>query len=83
MKKAPAVAIMAQLRQGRPMPEMQHAAHWRSKAEETRAITAGMQDPTAKTMMLHIASSYDRMAWHANAIAGTGLALGIRAAKPE
>jgi hypothetical protein len=76
------VAIMAPLRQGRPMPEMHGAAHWCSKAEQIRAIAAGMQDPPTKTTMLNIADSYDRMARHADAIAGAGPALG-RVVKPE
>ncbi len=64
------------------MPEMQDAAHWRSKGEELRAIAAGMQDLTAKTTMLDIADSYDRMARHADAIAEAERALG-RVVKPE
>lgn len=62
------------------MPEMQNAAHWRSKAEELRAVAAGMEDPTAKTPMLNIASSYDRMARLADAIAEWALG---RVVKPE
>jgi hypothetical protein len=58
------------------MPEMQDAAHWRSKAEELRAVAAGMQDPAAKKTMLDIADSYDRMAVHADAIAEAERALG-------
>ena len=50
------------------MLEVHDAAYWRSKAEETRAIAAGMQDPTAKTTMLNVADSYDRMARHVDAI---------------
>ncbi len=73
---------MATLRQCRPMLEVHDAAYWRSKAEETRAIAAGMQDPPTKTTMLNIADSYDRMARHADAIAEAERALG-RVVKPE
>jgi len=76
------VAVVAPSRHGRPMPEMHGAAHWRSKAEEARAIAAGMQDPAAKTTMLSIADSYDRMAHYTDAIAEAERVLG-RAAKPE
>jgi hypothetical protein len=69
-------AVVAPLRQGRPMPEMQDAAHWRSKGEELRAFAGGMQDPAAKKTMLDIADSYDRMAGHADAIAEAERALG-------
>ena len=78
----PAVAVVAPLRHGRPMLEMQDAAHWRSKGEEIRAIAAGMQDPASKTIMLDIADSYDRMAGHADAIAETERAL-ARVVKPD
>jgi hypothetical protein len=64
------------------MLEVHDAAYWRSKAEETRAIAAGMQDPTAKTTMLNVADSYDRMARHVDAIKEAERVLG-RAAKPE
>ena len=53
------------------MPEMQDAAHWRSKGEELRAVAAGMRDPVAKQTMLDIADSYDRMARHGDANAET------------
>ena len=72
----PVVAVVvALLQQGQPMPEMQDAAHWRSKAEELRGVAAGMQDPASKTMMLNIADTYDRMAGHADAIAEAERAL--------
>jgi hypothetical protein len=69
------IAVVAWLRHGRPMPEMRDAAHWRSKAEELRAVAAGMQDPTAKTTMQDIADSYDRMARHADANAAAAQVL--------
>jgi len=39
--------------------------HWRSRAEEARAIAAEMNDVEARAAMLRIADGYDRLAQHA------------------
>jgi hypothetical protein len=36
--------------------------HWRSRAEETRAIARDLDDPQAKWAMERIAEEYDRLA---------------------
>ncbi len=41
--------------------------HWRSRAEEARAIAGEMRDAQSKQMMLEIAVGYDRLAERAAA----------------
>jgi hypothetical protein len=36
--------------------------HWHERAEETRAMAAQMSDKKSKSMMLHIAESYEKLA---------------------
>jgi hypothetical protein len=36
--------------------------HWRERAEEARAMAAQISDQKAKSMMLHIAESYEKLA---------------------
>jgi hypothetical protein len=43
------------------------AAHWLRRAEEARRIADQLQDATAKTTMLDIARSYERLAALADA----------------
>ncbi len=40
------------------------AARLRIRAEEIRSAAEGMQSPPARTTMLHIADTYDRLAKH-------------------
>ena len=39
--------------------------HWRSRAEEARAIAGDLKDPETRRIMLEIAKGYDRLAEHA------------------
>jgi hypothetical protein len=39
--------------------------HWRSRAEEVRAVAEQLSDAEAKRTMLRIATDYDRLAEHA------------------
>ena len=39
--------------------------HWRSRAEEARAIAGDLKDPEPRRIMLEIAKGYDRLAEHA------------------
>jgi hypothetical protein len=41
--------------------------HWRSRAEEARAVAEQLSDPQAKGTMLLVAESYDQMAVHTEA----------------
>jgi hypothetical protein len=41
------------------------AEHWRSRAEEARALAELMGDPVAKETMLEIANQYERLAQRA------------------
>ncbi len=51
------------------MPSMRallnNPEHWRSRAEEARAIATELHDPEAKRMMLEIANGYDSLALRA------------------
>jgi len=38
------------------------AEHWRSRAEEVRAMAAKTSDPVVRTELLAIAESYERLA---------------------
>jgi hypothetical protein len=38
------------------------ADHWRRRAREARALAEHLEDPPAKTTMLEIAESYERLA---------------------
>jgi hypothetical protein len=39
--------------------------HWRSRAEEARAIASDLNDPETQRIMLEVAKGYDRLAEHA------------------
>jgi hypothetical protein len=40
----------------------ENPAHWRQRAEETRAIAADLTDPMGKQMLLGVALAYDSLA---------------------
>jgi hypothetical protein len=43
------------------------AKHWRERAEEARAMAEQMTDPAAKSAMLTVADSYEKLAERAEA----------------
>lgn len=44
------------------MPSGPSAAYWRDKAEESRAMAAGMNHGPARETMLRIAADYEKLA---------------------
>jgi hypothetical protein len=57
------------------MPTGPSAAYWRDKAEETRALAAGMSHQPARQTMLRIAADYEKMAEFAEKIEASGAAI--------
>jgi len=42
--------------------DFNNAEHWRSRAEEARAVATQMTDPYTKAVMLQIAQDYEKLA---------------------
>jgi hypothetical protein len=45
-----------------PWSQIDDPKHWRSRAEEARAVAEHMTDPISKQMMLNVAADYERLA---------------------
>jgi hypothetical protein len=48
-----------------PVGLLNNAVHWRERAEDARVHAEHLTDPAAKTMMLAIAESYEKLAQRA------------------
>jgi hypothetical protein len=45
---------------------LDNPAHWRARAEESRALAEELHEPEARRLMLQVAESYDRLANNAD-----------------
>ena len=48
------------------VPILSNPDHWRNRAEQTRVMANGIDDPVAKQMMLKIADDYEKLAVRAS-----------------
>jgi hypothetical protein len=44
------------------MSHINDPKHWRSRAEEARAMAESLTDPEAKQLMLNVAADYEKLA---------------------
>ena len=51
------------------MPDKLGSEHWRTRAQEARALAEGMTDPDAQRMMMRIANDYEKIADRAEQLA--------------
>jgi hypothetical protein len=57
------------------MPTGPSAAYWRDRAEESRALAAGMSHQPSRDIMLRIAADYEKLAKFAETIEASGAAI--------
>jgi hypothetical protein len=57
--------VRTKMRKGFNAALINDPEHWRSRAEEARAIASDLKDPEPKRIMEDIAVGYDRLAQHA------------------